>query len=156
MTLTADARPPAGGQDDPEPPLGRFTLDAVSLFLFSAACGLTHRIHYDEGYARREGFDGLPVQGPLEGALVAEAFHAVARRSGRRLAALQIRHLRPVCARQEFRLIHDAPRRVDAEGRARVGGKGDEIRFRLETGSGIALAAGTVILASLAPKAATA
>ena len=149
MTSSAGAQVPAGDRRDPEL-LGRFALDAVSLFLFSAACGLTHRIHYDEGYARREGFDGLPVQGPLQGALVAEAFQAIARQSGCRLAALQIRHVSPVYAGQEFRLIQDATRRADAEYQA------GEFDFRLETSSGTAVATGTVTLASTAPVAAMA
>jgi hydroxyacyl-ACP dehydratase HTD2-like protein with hotdog domain len=142
VTSSTDGPVPAG---DPrgsgahtEEPLGRFTLDAVSLFLFSAACGLTHRIHYDEGYARSEGFDGLPVQGPLQGALIAQVFQEMARQSGRRLAALQIRHVSPAYAGQEFRLIQAATRpAADTE----------EIGFRLETSSGTAVAVGTISLA---------
>jgi hypothetical protein len=167
VTSSTDGPVPAGdprGSDaHAEEPLGRFTLDAVSLFLFSAACGLTHRIHYDEGYARSEGFDGLPVQGPLQGALIAQVFQEMARQSGRRLAALQIRHVSPAYAGQEFRLIQAATRPAsDAASDSTAPdstapdstapdstppGRVEEIDFRLETTSGTAVAMGTISLA---------
>jgi hypothetical protein len=159
VTISTGGPVPAGDQQRPgahsAKPLGRFTLDAVSLFLFSAACGLTHRIHYDEGYARSEGFDGLPVQGPLQGALIAQVFHEMARQSGRRLAALQIRHVSPAYAGQEFRLIQAAPGRLAPGSTAPDGtapdgtapGGAEEFGFRLETSSGTAVATGTISLA---------
>jgi acyl dehydratase len=82
----------------------RVTLDPVDLFLFSAACGLTHRIHYDRDYARAEGFAGLPVQGPFQGALIAQAFSDLAQRTGRRLAGLTVRHVAPAYDGRELRL----------------------------------------------------
>jgi acyl dehydratase len=152
VTSSADESVTAGDPHGPdahtEEPLGRFTLDAVSLFLFSAACGLTHRIHYDEGYARGEGFDGLPVQGPLQGALIAQVFQEMATQSGRRLAALQIRHVRPAYAGQEIRLIRAATRPAASTGQDSTGpDRAEEIDFRLETSSGAAVAVGTISLA---------
>lgn len=50
------------------------TLDRISLFRFSAATFNSHRIHYDEVYARDvEGYPGLVVQGPLTALLLAES-----------------------------------------------------------------------------------
>lgn len=40
------------------------------LFRFSALTFNGHRIHYDEPYARAEGYDGLVVHGPLQAALM--------------------------------------------------------------------------------------
>jgi hydroxyacyl-ACP dehydratase HTD2-like protein with hotdog domain len=145
VTPSADRPSPPGGETgsgtQPGESLASFGLDAVSLFLFSAACGLTHRIHYDERYARSEGFDGLPVQGPLQGALIAQVFDQVARRSGRRLAALQIKHVSPAYAGQEFRLIPEPARLVGP------GSPAEEIGFRLVTGSGTVVSTGTASLA---------
>ena len=42
----------------------------VELFRFSAATGNPHRIHYDQAYARREGYEDVLVQGPLHGSLI--------------------------------------------------------------------------------------
>jgi 3-methylfumaryl-CoA hydratase len=42
----------------------------VMLFRFSALTFNSHRIHYDEHYARSEGYLGLLVQGPLQAALM--------------------------------------------------------------------------------------
>ena len=49
-----------------------WTVDAgpVLLFRFSALTFNSHRIHYDERYARSEGYPGLLVQGPLQAALM--------------------------------------------------------------------------------------
>ena len=40
----------------------------AQLFLFSAATNNPHRIHYDRGYAKVEGYDDVLVHGPLQGA----------------------------------------------------------------------------------------
>lgn len=54
-------------------PARRAVFDPVLLFRFSAATGNPHRIHYDRPYARREGYPGLVVHGPLVALLLAEA-----------------------------------------------------------------------------------
>jgi hydroxyacyl-ACP dehydratase HTD2-like protein with hotdog domain len=146
-------RGPQGPEATPGEAVRSFTLDPVSLFLFSAACGLTHRIHYDEEYARREGFDGLPVQGPLQGALISQAFDEIARRSGRRLAALEIRHVAPAYADRELLLrastARAGPGAPDSDTAQNDTGQPVElIDFRLETSLGVAVTVGT---ASLAP-----
>ena len=50
----------------------RWTIEAspVLLFRFSAFTFNGHRIHYDEPYARAEGYGGLVVHGPLQAALM--------------------------------------------------------------------------------------
>lgn len=44
---------------------------SVQLFRFSATTGNTHRIHYDTGYARSEGYPDVLVQSHLHGAFLA-------------------------------------------------------------------------------------
>lgn len=47
-------------------------IDAVLLFRYSALTGNSHRIHYDQDYARdREGYEDLVVQGALQATLLA-------------------------------------------------------------------------------------
>lgn len=53
-------------------------VDERLLFRFSAVTFNAHRIHYDEGWARHEGYDGLVIHGPLQALLMGE----VARRGG--------------------------------------------------------------------------
>lgn len=76
--------------------------DAVDLFLFSAAVGLSHRIHYDIDFARSEGLDGLPVHGPLQAAYLSQLVSRWARQQSGRLSAMMIRHRKPVLAGQEL------------------------------------------------------
>jgi len=42
------------------------TVDEIDLFLFSAACWLPHRIHYDRRYAQSEGLNDIAIHGPLQ------------------------------------------------------------------------------------------
>lgn len=137
-------------------PLGRYRMDAVDLFLFSAACALPHRIHYDEEFARGEGFDGLPVHGPLQAALVAQAFDRAGRRAGLRVTGLRIRHLSPAYVGQELTLlpragdlaIDTAPARI-APGAEETA---QEMAFSLVTGPDLTVAAGTVTLVTAPPR----
>jgi 3-methylfumaryl-CoA hydratase len=56
----------------------RLEVDSRLLFRFSALTYNTHRIHYDQEWARREGYDDLVVHGPLQALLMGELM----RRSG--------------------------------------------------------------------------
>ncbi|XVQ09647.1 mesaconyl-C4 CoA hydratase [Spirillospora sp. CA-255316] len=52
----------------PEPPAGptlELAVDERMLFRFSALTYNAHRIHYDLGWCRKEGYDGLVIHGPL-------------------------------------------------------------------------------------------
>ena len=73
-------------------------VDAVSLFLFSAATALPHRIHYDREYARSEGHADLPVHGPLQGAWMIEAVAEWAREWGGSIANIRYRNIAPAYA----------------------------------------------------------
>jgi 3-methylfumaryl-CoA hydratase len=68
--------------------------DAVTLFEFSAATWITHRIHYDVEYARSEGHPSLLVHGPLQGCFLATAAEQWATRTGGVLRRLTYRHER--------------------------------------------------------------
>lgn len=76
----------------------------VLLFRYSAMTFNSHRIHFDEAYARQvEGYDGLVVHGPLQATLM---LNLAAARSGRRLRRFNSRGLAP--------LICDGPFHVTA------------------------------------------
>jgi len=69
------------------------TPDAVLLFRFSALTFNGHRIHYDLSYARREGYPGLVVHGPLLAILLLDL---VARNApGRRITEFSFRARTP-------------------------------------------------------------
>lgn len=76
--------------------------DAVDLFLFSAATWLPHRIHYDRDFARSEGLQDLPVQGPLQGAYLGELVGRWARQRGGRLLQLSYCHHAPAYSGEEL------------------------------------------------------
>lgn len=76
----------------------RLHADSVLLFRMSALTANSHRIHYDESYARDvEGYPGVVVHGPLLALLMAE----LPRRAGERLASLRYRFKKPVFAGDE-------------------------------------------------------
>lgn len=56
-------------------------VNEVLLFRFSALTYNAHRIHYDQSWASREGYDGLVVHGPLQALMMGE----LARRHGQSL-----------------------------------------------------------------------
>ena len=49
------------------------TVDETQMFFFSAATYNGHRIHYDKGWAKAEGYEEVLVHGPLQAALLARA-----------------------------------------------------------------------------------
>lgn len=81
----ASTRP--GGQSDSCP------VDAVSLFRFSALMRVPHRIHWDEGYARSEGYSGLVVPGPYQ--LIA-AVHRMQERRDEAIRHIRFRYISPL------------------------------------------------------------
>ncbi|OLR91371.1 FAS1-like dehydratase domain-containing protein [Actinokineospora bangkokensis] len=76
----------------------RFRADPALLFRVSALTANSHRIHYDERYARRvERYPGLVVHGPLLALLMAE----LPRRAGETLSSLRYRLKKPVFLNDE-------------------------------------------------------
>lgn len=99
QTLVYAAAPPAPRTPDAQPPpeeaeWSRETpTDPVLLFAFSAATANSHRIHYDQAYAREvEGYPGLVIHGPLIALLLLEAMPA------RPLTRFAFRALKPAVA----------------------------------------------------------
>jgi len=79
---------PAGGWVEQRRPT------PVELFRFSAITFNSHRIHYDERYARdEEGYPGLVVHGPLTAITVATSME---RTTGRRLSSFSFRAVAPL------------------------------------------------------------
>lgn len=67
--------------------------DEIELFLFSAACWLPHRIHYDQGFAELDGHPSLVVHGPLQIARMVDPAGRWAREHGGRLSDASFRHV---------------------------------------------------------------
>jgi 3-methylfumaryl-CoA hydratase len=79
------------------------TPDPVMLFRYSALIFYGHRIHYDIDYSREvEGYPGLVVHGPLTATLLVDL--GLDHLDGRRLAAFDIRAMRPLFAPTPFTL----------------------------------------------------
>jgi 3-methylfumaryl-CoA hydratase len=72
---------------------------ALLLFRFSAFTFNGHRIHYDLDHARREGYAGLLVHGPMQAALM---LNAAARQCGYVPARFDYRCLAPLLGGHEF------------------------------------------------------
>lgn len=80
------------GPDVGDGPAVRVVADETFLFRFSALTYNAHRIHYDAGWARHEGYPGLVVHGPLQALLMGELYRRhggglVGRELGYRLQA---------------------------------------------------------------------
>ena len=93
-----DHRPPApdGGWADP------YVAGPVTLFRYSAVTFNSHRIHYDQPYARaQEGYPGLVVHGPLTATLLAES----AMRRGATGRSFEFRASAPLFAGIAFTLV---------------------------------------------------
>jgi hydroxyacyl-ACP dehydratase HTD2-like protein with hotdog domain len=71
----------------------------IDLFMFSAATWLTHRIHYDRDYARKEGYADLVVHGPLQGAYLSQMLADFAWRHDGQLVSMEYRHHQPAYCR---------------------------------------------------------
>jgi hydroxyacyl-ACP dehydratase HTD2-like protein with hotdog domain len=81
------------------------TVDEVDLFLFSAACWLPHRIHYDKAFAVSEGLSDVPVHGPLQAAWLSQLADEWAREHGRVLRRFSVRHLASGYPNQALRCV---------------------------------------------------
>jgi 3-methylfumaryl-CoA hydratase len=123
----ASSQPGMGRQDAEARDDLSWTVDAgpVLLFRFSALTFNSHRIHYDEGYARSEGYPGLLVQGPLQAALMLNQISVlkggVPRRFDYRCLAplFSDPNIRVAARGDEVRVIR-ADGIITAEGRAHV------------------------------------
>jgi 3-methylfumaryl-CoA hydratase len=72
----------------------RLVPDATQLFRFSALTFNAHRIHYDHGYAREEGYAGLVVHGPYIATLLMDL--ALRSHPGRTVGGFTFRGSRPL------------------------------------------------------------
>lgn len=79
-----------------------YRVDEVDLFLFSAACWLPHRIHYDQAFAREEGLEATPIHGPLQATWLVQLADEWATQRGARVASSTIRHLSSAYPRQRL------------------------------------------------------
>ena len=67
----------------------------VQLFCFSAATWNPHRVHYDADYCRDvEGYPGVVVPGPLQGAWLLELADSWAREQGLEVTSVEYRNVR--------------------------------------------------------------
>jgi hydroxyacyl-ACP dehydratase HTD2-like protein with hotdog domain len=78
-------------------------VDEIDLFLFSAACSLPHRIHYDQEFARSEGLANVPVHGPLQVTWLTQLASEWAVQHGAVLQSSSVRHLKPAYPRELLR-----------------------------------------------------
>ncbi len=67
--------------------------DEVSLFLFSSAVHVPHRIHYDHAFAAQEGHPALVVHGTLQAAWLMERADAIATQRQARLTSFTYRNV---------------------------------------------------------------
>lgn len=80
--------------------------DPVLLFRYSAAAGVSHRIHYDLDYTKKaEGYPNLIVHGPLQATLLADL---AARHLGRSLKTFEYRMLKPAFVDSPFHCVASA------------------------------------------------
>ena len=119
---------PADPADEPVPPPRpslRLAVDEVMLFRFSALTYNAHRIHYDHGWVREEGYADLVVHGPLQALMMAELM----RREGVDLVGRQYayRLVSPMIGPQVL-TVHAAPQGLsmgaetrDAQGQVTAG-----------------------------------
>ena len=81
-------------------------MGAVTLFRYSALTFNAHLIHYDEAYAREEGYPGLVVHGPLMATLLMR--NALMEEPSKTPVHFRFRGLAPVFAGNRF-IIHNEP-----------------------------------------------
>lgn len=79
--------------------------DEIDLFLFSAACWLPHRIHYDHDFARLDGHEGLVVHGPFQIARLLEAANVWASAGGGRVTGTNFRHVASAYVGERLRIV---------------------------------------------------
>ena len=99
--------PAPEGDEVPEVPPGgwveRRCPTPVELFRFSAITFNSHRIHYDDAYARgEEGYPGLVVHGPLTAVRAAESME---RNTGRLLRSFRFRAVAPLFVGRPHHLV---------------------------------------------------
>lgn len=91
---TAEKRPADRGKPSGFAIVEAINPDPVLLFRYSAAIGVSHRIHYDLEYTKNvEGYPNLVVHGPLQAILLADL---AARHLRRPLRSFEFRMLKPL------------------------------------------------------------
>lgn len=76
----------------------------LELFMFSAAIGAVHRIHYDRDFARDvDGHPDLVIQGPLQAVHAARLAQTLAQQVGGRLTTFSYRNEAPAYVGDELR-----------------------------------------------------
>lgn len=103
-TEPAPAEPAEPG---PVGPISSWTPTQVQLFRFSAVSWNSHRIHYDQEFARESGFPAVVVQSALHGELLARAALTAAG-DGARLRRIAWRNRQPAFAGQTLRYYAQA------------------------------------------------
>ena len=82
------------------------SVGAVTLFRYSALTFNAHLIHYDEAYAKEEGYSGLVVHGPLIATLLMR--NALTEEPNKTPANFRFRGLAPVFADNRFRIHNES------------------------------------------------
>ena len=108
----------------------RIAFDLVTLFRFSALTANSHRIHYDQAYARGvEGYSGLLVQGPL---LVLTMAGVLRQADQPELARLSYRLHQPVFADETVDVAAiDSVANAASDGIARAPVEGADVPMRV-------------------------
>jgi hydroxyacyl-ACP dehydratase HTD2-like protein with hotdog domain len=108
----------------------RIAFDPVMLFRFSALTANSHRIHYDQAYARGvEGYPGLLVQGPL---LVLTMAGVLRQADQPELARLSYRLHQPVFADETVDVaVIDSVASTTSDGMARAPAEGPDAPARV-------------------------
>ncbi len=104
-------------------------IDTVMIFRYVALTYNAHRIHYDEPYAKSEGFPGVVVPGPLTLNLLLELITSVLPQKqgvpAVQISSVTYRALAPLYrdGKATFRLLHDpsSPKNLIAECYAQSG-----------------------------------
>lgn len=86
--------------------IAQFSVDERSIFRYSALTFNTHRIHYDQRWARHEGYSDIVVQGPLQATLLARARNISAPQADADLG-VDIRFSAPVLGPQQLTVYSD-------------------------------------------------
>jgi hydroxyacyl-ACP dehydratase HTD2-like protein with hotdog domain len=94
--------------------------DEITLFLFSAAVWLPHRIHYDRNYSKVDGHRDLLVHGPLQGTYLVQMVEDWFSARNGHVDGFYYRHLSPAYVGRELRCRAKEIDRTEAESETRI------------------------------------